>query len=59
MPKKVMRRIPTVRAAGAMEYFAYPLRPWGQLHASPWSLAIALQVDARLEMASGAEEAPA
>ncbi len=35
--QKVMRRIPTVRAAGAMEYFAYPLRPWGQLNASPWS----------------------
>jgi hypothetical protein len=35
--RKVMRRIPSVRPAGEMVYFAYPLRPWGQLRASPWT----------------------
>lgn len=36
--KKVMRRIPTVRAVQPMAHFAYPLRPFGQLMASPWTL---------------------
>ncbi len=34
---KVMRRIPAVHPAGNMEYFAYPLRPWGQLATSSWN----------------------
>jgi hypothetical protein len=32
---KVMRRIPSVRSMPPMAYFAYPLRPIGQLAASP------------------------
>jgi hypothetical protein len=33
--KRVMRRIPTIRQAGEMAHYAHPLRPWGQLTASP------------------------
>jgi hypothetical protein len=35
--RKVMRRIPSVRPAGEMVYFAYPLRPWGQFKESEFT----------------------
>jgi hypothetical protein len=34
---KINRRIPAVRPVAGMALFAYPLRPLGQLMASPWS----------------------
>jgi hypothetical protein len=34
---KINRRIPAVRPVAGMALFAYPLRPLGQLIASPWS----------------------
>jgi hypothetical protein len=33
---KINRRIPSVRPVAGMALFAYPLRPFGQLLASPW-----------------------